>query len=751
MAFRIERVVLENFRSHELFVFTPSLEGVTALRGANGSGKTSIVSAVAWALYGHKPAGVGRNIDLRRKTAQKGDKTLVKVTLLVGDTRYVVERRMRGSGSAEGDVWRITPTGDLEHVAGQSIKDVTTYVQQLLGMDEAGFLTAVFFEQKNVDEFVHTKPANRREILEKLTGISGVSLALEENKTALRDVKAQIRGMSVDHVSLEDKKNRLTSLTQQHENAVHTVESLETKLAATENKLTLLLQEFQEKNQGFITYTNLTHAVNNLTDKVNTLEDRMNTLAARRKKLKKTVTMLGDSGDYTSIKNEYEELEEKATALATTINALTTTERQYTQEQEQLTTTISGWESREEVENEKTRVETLQAEQGRKQDTLSETLFTHKTLVASLTTAIDSITQVDGTCPTCYQEVNNKDQVITDLQTQREKATRNITQTETEIQNLTTEQNKTREELATITTVLDAHLRLNTLVPLIQDTQKELDKKQKEQAALKIEVDVHRDMYAEAKHAKTIHDELSAVNQEYKDTYTQHAAATQELTNTKNQLAETPKVIQNTLDTLNQRISKGRGISTRLQTTMRDATNKVSALKETMSALQENIRRDEAEAEKYGNLLRNQEALNHSLGVLSAFRQKVVDTSIPIMVSYASTLLGRFTQGTFVGVNITSDFAITVTRASGETVDVSLLSGGELSAVSMALGVAVSMMLSNGGGLNTIIFDEAFVSQDAARVDSILSTIKDVCDGGQVILIAHNDNIEAIVDTLINL
>ena len=53
--------------------------------------------------------------------------------------------------------------------------------------------------------------------------------------------------------------------------------------------------------------------------------------------------------------------------------------------------------------------------------------------------------------------------------------------------------------------------------------------------------------------------------------------------------------------------------------------------------------------------------------------------------------------------------------------------------------------------MNTIIFDEAFVSQDAARVDSILSTIKDVCDGGQVILIAHNDNIEAIVDTLITL
>ena len=60
-------------------------------------------------------------------------------------------------------------------------------------------------------------------------------------------------------------------------------------------------------------------------------------------------------------------------------------------------------------------------------------------------------------------------------------------------------------------------------------------------------------------------------------------------------------------------------------------------------------------------------------------------------------------------------------------------------------------MLAHSGGLNTIIFDEAFVSQDAARVESILSTIKDVCDGGQVILIAHNDNIEAIVDNIVTL
>ena len=80
MGFRIKQVELNNFRSHEHFVFTPKVEGVTALRGRNGSGKTSIVSAVAWALYGTKPSGVSKNLDLRRKDAQKDDKTSVTVT-----------------------------------------------------------------------------------------------------------------------------------------------------------------------------------------------------------------------------------------------------------------------------------------------------------------------------------------------------------------------------------------------------------------------------------------------------------------------------------------------------------------------------------------------------------------------------------------------------------------------------------------------------------------------------------------------
>ena len=212
MGFRIKQVELNNFRSHEHFVFTPKVEGVTALRGRNGSGKTSIVSAVAWALYGTKPSGVSKNLDLRRKDAQKDDKTSVTVTLLIGDDAYIIQRRMKNTGATEADIWVETENSEQKHVAGPAARDTTEHVQRLLGMDESGFETAVYFAQKQGDAFVASKPNERRTIVEKITGISGVSLALEENKANLREVNAQIRGMSVNKTTLDEKKTKYAAL-----------------------------------------------------------------------------------------------------------------------------------------------------------------------------------------------------------------------------------------------------------------------------------------------------------------------------------------------------------------------------------------------------------------------------------------------------------------------------------------------------------------------------------------------------------
>ena len=57
------------------------------------------------------------------------------------------------------------------------------------------------------------------------------------------------------------------------------------------------------------------------------------------------------------------------------------------------------------------------------------------------------------------------------------------------------------------------------------------------------------------------------------------------------------------------------------------------------------------------------------------------------------------------------------------------------------------MLLNSSSSHNLLILDEILVSQDAERTEKILATLKDVCKG-QVIIIAHNDNISSIADSV---
>jgi DNA repair exonuclease SbcCD ATPase subunit len=166
--------------------------------------------------------------------------------------------------------------------------------------------------------------------------------------------------------------------------------------------------------------------------------------------------------------------------------------------------------------------------------------------------------------------------------------------------------------------------------------------------------------------------------------------------------------------------------------------------------LDEKIAKAEEEIKKYKDLLKAVEVASASTNLIEEFREERIRTSIPVIEVYASDLLSRFTEGVFTSLKIDGKFNTTVVLANGTERAVGLLSGGELSAASMALRLAISMLLNSGSSTNLIILDEVLVSQDAARAELILTTVKDVCKG-QVVLIAHNDSIDGIADKVVEL
>ena len=95
MTMRLKRVELSNIRSHEHIVFEPEESGITAIKGATGAGKSTIVDSIPWALFGTKPPGVSRSVEIYREGAEfPDDKCFARVDMSLSDTDYRVTRKM---------------------------------------------------------------------------------------------------------------------------------------------------------------------------------------------------------------------------------------------------------------------------------------------------------------------------------------------------------------------------------------------------------------------------------------------------------------------------------------------------------------------------------------------------------------------------------------------------------------------------------------------------------------------------------
>jgi exonuclease SbcC len=173
------------------------------VHGPTGAGKTTVLDAICFALYGESTGDLRQPDHFRSTHAEPEDETEVVLDFALGRERYRVQRKpaqerakRRGSGTtrvaAEATLWRRTAcASDAEEgvpLATQP-KKVTDKVESLLGFESEQFRQVVVLPQGEFRRLLVADSKDREAILERLFDVARyqrVQDSLKQSADALR-------------------------------------------------------------------------------------------------------------------------------------------------------------------------------------------------------------------------------------------------------------------------------------------------------------------------------------------------------------------------------------------------------------------------------------------------------------------------------------------------------------------------------------------------------------------------------------
>ena len=145
-----------------------------AVTGPTGAGKSSLIDALVFALYGQVPR-VGD--DYKQLISHGAERLSVLLEFEVGGERYRIARTARRAGASRQRLEHLE--GDEVRPLADKARDIRTRVEKILGLDYDGFTRAVVLPQGQFDEFLKGEPKERRKILVSLLDL-GVYDAMQK-------------------------------------------------------------------------------------------------------------------------------------------------------------------------------------------------------------------------------------------------------------------------------------------------------------------------------------------------------------------------------------------------------------------------------------------------------------------------------------------------------------------------------------------------------------------------------------------
>ena len=289
-------------------------DGIFAITGPTGAGKTTIMDAICLALYGSTPR-LGKvtksgNEIMSRQTGE----CFAEVTFETAKGRYRCHwSQHRARKNPDGELQQARheiADADSGRVLESKINQVGEFIDRVTGMDFGRFTRSMLLAQGGFAVFLQASPSERSPILEQITGTeiySRISMHVHERRAAELEkcelMQAELKGIRVLGEEEErEQQDRLKEKQGQEAGLAEKMKELARALTWVEGMAALEreLGELEKKQQAF--------------------EERRHGFAADAERLEKARKALGLEGDYRSITDlralQARESEELQAALA---------------------------------------------------------------------------------------------------------------------------------------------------------------------------------------------------------------------------------------------------------------------------------------------------------------------------------------------------------------------------------------------------------------------------------------------------
>ncbi|WP_017654770.1 exonuclease subunit SbcC [Fortiea contorta] len=194
------QLILKNFLSYRDASLDFSGLHTACICGSNGAGKSSLLEAITWAIWGESRAATEDDV------IHSGSKEVrVDFTFENNQQKYrVIRTRIRG-GTGVLEFQIETPSG-FRPLTGKGVRATQDVILEHIKLDYDTFINSAYLRQGRADEFMLKRPAERKEILAELLKLNQYDELEQRAKESANQLKARAEELER---SLEGMKTQL--------------------------------------------------------------------------------------------------------------------------------------------------------------------------------------------------------------------------------------------------------------------------------------------------------------------------------------------------------------------------------------------------------------------------------------------------------------------------------------------------------------------------------------------------------------